>query len=105
MISSMNKKLLLLNCLMSGVIIGAENLGQHNCHVMIVKDREEIKQGSIHTLMFFRKGDYDKFLFTSDYFNRPIKSTNWDIEKQGVLHVHFKDGTNLEIDVNKPFKN
>jgi len=57
-----------------------------------------------HTVFFFHKDNPSKLLFHSDNFNRPVKSTDWDNEKHGILHIHFEDGNKLEIDVNKPLE-
>lgn len=101
MISYIGKKLLLLSGLMSGVIIG---MGLHKGNCIAVPVNESPLCGDVHTVFFFDKENPEKLLFHSDFFNRPIESTDWDNKKDGILHINFEDGNKLEIDVNRPLE-
>lgn len=102
MIAYVGKKVALLSCLVSGVIVGAQHYSKDNC--VPVPINEATLYGDVHTVFLLDKKNRKEILLQTDSFNRPVKSANWDNQRQGILHIGFEDGNKLEIDVNKPLK-
>ena len=104
MISSIGKKVLLLSCFVSGAIIGSQHYTKDNC--VPVPINETTLYGEVHTVFLMNKDKRDPngLRCWLGNFKRPVKSADWNSQREGILHIGFEDGNKLEIDVNKPLK-
>lgn len=106
MISRNGKSFLLLGCLLSGVITGME-LHQGNCTVVLMNSTYLFSRNPDkreNCVLFYRDNNYTELLH-KELVPSPMESTDWNDQKRGFLQVHLRDGSKLEIDVNRHLKN